>query len=199
VAEPITRLMCSLVNDGGSCVVVTSADRARDRPHPPVWVVGGAMEQRYTAWYDVPTLELIEARPRMLAGLRAAGVGLADVDLVTIYDHFPIGVIEALECLGFCEPGEGGAFVEERCGMGPGRLPVSPHGGCQSHSHNMVPYNHNIVEAVRQFRGDVPDRCPGGRSHTYDPAVCRQVRDPRLAIACGPLTGTFSYAILAKD
>ena len=198
VAEPITRLMCSLVNDGGSCVVVTSAERARDCRHDPVWVIGGAMEQYYSTWYDVPSLELLRSRPRMLRGFTDAGVTHDDIDLVNIYDHYPIGVIEALECLGFCDVGDGGPFVTGQCGLGDGRLPVSPHGGCQSHSHNMVPYNHNIVEAVRQFRGDVPDNCPGGH-HTHDPATCRKVRDPRLAVACGPLTGVFSYALLAKD
>lgn len=201
VAEPITRLMCSLVNDGGSCVVLTAADRARDCPSPPVWLLGGAIEQRYSTWYNVPTLEMLGTRDRMAAALARCGIRHSDVDLVTVYDHFPIGVLMALECLGFCAVGEGGPFVAGECGLAPGQLPVSPHGGCQAHSHNMVPYNHTIVEVVRQFRNDVPDRCPEVPSgtHTHDPAQCRKVRSPRLGVACGPLTGVFSFAALAPD
>ncbi len=201
IADPFTLLMCALVNDGGSCVVVTSADRARDCPHPPVWLLGGATEQRFSTYYNVPTLDMLEARPRMVEAVGRAGIDHADVDLLSVYDHFAIGPVMAVEAAGFCPVGDGGAFVADHCGFGDGRLPLSPHGGCQSHSHNMVPYNHTVIEVVRQFRGDVPDRCPGWADdrHTYDRALCRRVTDPQLAVVCGPMTGVFSMAVLAKD
>ena len=73
ISDPFTLLMCSLVNDGGSCVVVTTAERARDCRHQPVWVLGGAMEQRYTSYYEVPTLEPLLTRKRMMAAFVRAG------------------------------------------------------------------------------------------------------------------------------
>ena len=91
--------------------------------------------------------------------------------------------------------------MEERGGFGEGRLPISTHGGCQSHSHNMCPYNHSVIGVVRQFRNDVPDRCPGWSEgvHTYDRTICRKVRDPKVGVACGPITGIFSFALLVRD
>ncbi|HVX19717.1 MAG TPA: thiolase family protein [Acidimicrobiales bacterium] len=201
IADPFTLLMCALVNDGGSCVVVTSGDRARDCRHRPVWVLGGAVEQRFSTYYNVPTLDMLASRPRMVEAVRRAGVAHDEVDLLSVYDHFAIGPVMAVEAAGFCPVGDGGAFVADHCGFGDGRLPLSTHGGCQSHSHNMVPYNHTIVEVVRQFRGDVPDRCPGWADddHTFDRSLCRRVADPRLAVVCGPMTGVFSTAVLARD
>ena len=43
-----------------------------------------------------------------------AGVTHDDIDLCMIYDSFTITVLATLENLGFCKPGEGGAFVGGR-------------------------------------------------------------------------------------
>jgi acetyl-CoA acetyltransferase len=200
VADPLTLLMCSLVNDGGSCVIVTSADRAKDCRHQPVWVLSGGIECYYTSYQEPPTLAPLQSRSRMLAAFDRAGVVHDDVDLVTTYDHFASGVVLEYEATGFCEIGEGGPFITENIGLDD-RFPVSPDGGCLGYSHNINPYNFKIIEVVRQFRDDVPDRCPGWAhgEHTYDRNLCRKIRDPRLAVACGPMTGTFSMALLAKD
>ena len=40
-----------------------------------------------------------------------AGVGPEDVDVAMLYDAFTINTVLFLEDLGFCEKGEGGAFV----------------------------------------------------------------------------------------
>jgi hypothetical protein len=48
----------------------------------------------------------------------------------------------------------------------------------------------------------VPDLCPGWRAgvHTYDRAICRKVRDPKLGVGCGPLTdGRHAFVLLARD
>ena len=199
VADPFTLLMCSLVNDGGSCVIVTTAERARDCRHQPVWVLGGAMEQRYTSYYEVPTLEPLLTRPRMLRAFQRAGVRHDEVDQVSLYDHFASGIIMELEALGFCEVGEGGPFVAEQAGFG--GLPLSTDGGCLAHSHPGNPYNMKIVESVRQLRNQVRDLCPDCDRgvHTYDRAVCRKVRQPRVAVVAGPMTGVFSCVLLGVD
>jgi acetyl-CoA acetyltransferase len=199
IADPFTLLMCSLVNDGGSCVVVTTAERARDCRHRPVWVLGGAMEQRYTSYYEVPTLEPLRTRPRMVRAFERAGVDHSDVDLVALYDHFASGVIMELEAMGFCQPGEGGPFVAEQAGFG--GLPLSTDGGCLGHSHPGNPYNMKIIEAVRQLRGQVADLCPDWRRgvHTFDRTRCRKVPGARVAAVAGPMTGVFSCALLAVD
>ena len=76
---------------------------------------------------------------------------------------------------------------------------MSTDGGCLAYSHPMNPYNFKAIECVRQFRNQVEDDCPEWAKgvHTYDRDICRKIRDPSLAVACGPLTSTFSMAILA--
>ncbi|MBY8821018.1 thiolase family protein [Sphingomonas colocasiae] len=201
IADPFTQPMCSLVNDGASCIVVTSAERARDCRHAPVWVLGGAFETRSNSYFEAPSLGMMESRPRMIDGFARAGVVHDDVDIVMCYDHFVHGPIIQFETLGFCAPGEGGDYVPVAMQLD-GAHPGSLDGGNLAYSHNGVPYNFKPIEIVRQFRGDTPDLCPGWREgiHTYDRNLCRKVRDPRLAIGCAPMTdGRHGFAILAKD
>jgi hypothetical protein len=66
----------------------------------------------------------------------------------------------------------------------------------------MIPYNFKQIEVVKQFRNLVEDLCPGWArgEHTYDRSLCRKVRDPKLAVGCGPLTDArHAFTILAKD
>jgi acetyl-CoA acetyltransferase len=201
IADPLTQPMCSLVNDGGSCIVVTSAERARDCRHPPVWVIGGAAETHGNSYYEAPSLRMLESRPLMIEGFRRAGVAHDDTDIVMCYDHFAHGPILQMEGLGFCEVGEGGAYVPGVMGLD-AKHPICPDGGNLAYSHNMVPYNFKQIEVVKQFRGQVEDLCPGWREgvHTYDRKICRAVRDPKLAVGCGPLTDArHAFTLLAKD
>jgi len=201
IAEPFTQPMCSLVNDGASCIVVTGAERARDCRHAPVWVLGGAMEYMGNSYYEAPSLALMDGRRRMIEGFARAGIRHDDTDIVMCYDHFAHAPIMQMETLGFCEPGEGGEYALEVMGLD-SRHPVCPDGGNLSYSHNMIPYNFKEIEIVRQFRNDVPDLCPGAAQgvHTYDRAICRKVREPKLAVACGPQTEErHSFVLLARD
>lgn len=201
IADPFTQPMCSLVNDGASCIVVTSAERARDCRQAPVWVLGGAFETRSNSYFEAPSLGMMQSRPRMIEGFARAGVRHDDVDIVMCYDHFAHGPIIQLETLGFCAPGEGGAYAPEAMRID-GAHPGSLDGGNLAYSHNGVPYNFKPIEIVRQFRGDTPDLCPGWREgiHTHDPALCRKVADPRLAVGCAPMTdGRHGFVLLAKD
>jgi acetyl-CoA acetyltransferase len=79
-----------------------------------------------------------------MAGLRPDHIHVAE-----IYDSFTITVLIALEDLGFCPKGEGGAFVASGAIRLGGRLPVNTHGGQLSYSAGHGQY---IVEAVRQLR-----------------------------------------------
>jgi acetyl-CoA acetyltransferase len=164
VAEPFRSLDCSLISDGGTAFVMTSLERARDLPHPPVRVAGiglaSAAETQagyFTQHAPYPATPAAKSAPRALA---QAGVGAADVDLVELYDCFTITSLIQLEECGFCGRGEAAAFVEGgRIGPG-GSLPVNTHGGLLSHSY-MVGAEH-VVEAVRQLRGDRGDgQVPG--------------------------------------
>jgi acetyl-CoA acetyltransferase len=88
-----------------------------------------------------------------------AGASPADVRLAMLYDCFTITVLIELEDLGFCKPGESGAFVESGAIRHGGVLPVNTHGGLLSHGHPGRPGGiFHIIEAVRQLRGACGER-----------------------------------------
>jgi acetyl-CoA C-acetyltransferase len=169
IASPLHLLDCCIISDGGGAVVVTSLERAKDLKKEPITLMGcgEAVCHRELSAPDILTIAAKQSGDRAFA---MAGVGRDDVDLCTIYDSFTITVLVTLECLGFCKPGEGGAFVEEgRIGLA-GALPVNPDGGGLSSNHPGMRGIFLVIEAVRQLRGE----CAG-----------RQVEDPRLACVHG--------------
>jgi acetyl-CoA acetyltransferase len=89
-----------------------------------------------------------------------AALGPADVDVAFLYDAFTPLVIIGVEDFGFCRRGEGGAFVASGAVDWPaGRLPVNTNGGqlCEAHLDGI----NNLVEAVRQLRGDAVSQVKG--------------------------------------
>jgi acetyl-CoA acetyltransferase len=165
IADPLHLLDCSLVSDGGSAVVLCSAERAADLPHDPVYILGageGHSHEHISAARSLTTSAAREAGERAYA---MAGLGPADMDFAQLYDCFTPTVLVELEDLGFCAKGEGGAFVDSGA-IGPGGdLPVNTHGGLLSHSHPGNPGSmFALTESVRQLRGAAGERqVPGAR------------------------------------
>jgi len=159
IADPLHLLDCSLVSDGGAAVVMTSAERARNFRHPPVYLLGageGHSHEHISQARSLTTSAAADAGRRAFA---MAGLGPNDVDLAQLYDCFTPVVLIELEDLGFCAKGEGGAFVAAG-NIGPGgALPVNTHGGLLSHSHPGNPGSmFALTEAVLQLRGQAGER-----------------------------------------
>ncbi len=96
-----------------------------------------------------------------MSGRRAfemAGVGRDTIDLVECYDSFTITVLMTLEALGFCKPGEGGAFVSGQRTAPGGAFPMNTNGGGLSYCHPGMYGIFLLIEAVRQLRGDAGER-----------------------------------------
>lgn len=156
VVEPFHLLDCCLISDGGVCVIVTSAERAKDLKKPPVLIAG--MGQSYTTqnmeredWWYVP-----HQKEALVRAFTMAGVGPKDIDVAQLYDNFTMSVLLWLEHAGFCGVGEAGPFVEGgRIQLG-GELPINTAGGNLSESY-MEGWLH-IVEGVRQIRGECGPR-----------------------------------------
>ncbi|MEM6774383.1 MAG: thiolase family protein [Pseudomonadota bacterium] len=159
IADPLRLLDCSLVSDGGSAVVMTSAERARDLARPPVYLLGvgeGHVHEHISAARSLTTSAAKEAGERAYA---MAGVGAAEMDFAQLYDCFTPTVLVELEDLGFCAKGEGGEFAASGA-LGPGgSLPVNTHGGLLSHSHAGNPGSmFALTESIWQLRHSAGER-----------------------------------------
>lgn len=159
IASPLRQRDCCLVTDGGGALVITSATRARDLPGKPVYVMGIAESHahHYTPfdtadWLDTNVAGTAEA------ALRMADVAREDIDVVQIYDHFTIGVLQSLEELGFCGRGEAGDFVAGGALAPGGRFPINTSGGGLSYGHPGMFGIFLVIEAVRQLRGECGER-----------------------------------------
>ncbi len=169
VSSPLHLLDCCIITDGGGAVVVTTAERARDARTPPVYVLGGSEACCHTGMgrRDLTDMAARQSGPRAMA---MAGVTHQDINLCMLYDSFTITVLETLENLGFCKPGEGGTFVQNgRIGLG-GALPVNTDGGGLSSNHPGMRGIFLVIEATKQLRGECGPR---------------QVKDCRIALCHG--------------
>jgi len=158
IADPFTKLQCCIRSDGGGAVVVTSADRARDLAKPPVWVLGQGSVSSHTTMSEWDDFTLSPAAVSGRLAFQRAGVSPSDVDVCNFYDAFTIMIPMTFEALGFCERGEGGAFVSDgKLRLG-GALPTNTDGGGLSACHPGMRGVFLLVEAVRQLRGEAGGR-----------------------------------------
>ena len=155
LADPLRVEDCCLISDGGGAFVMTTAERARDTPKPPVIAagVGQARSKSGSYWSQQPDFT---ATPQVFCAPKAfemAGITAADVDVLALYDPFTIAALMQIEDMGFCAKGEGGPFVEgSRLDFDGGALPYNTHGGMLSHAY-VLGIAH-VIELVRQLRGE---------------------------------------------
>jgi acetyl-CoA acetyltransferase len=164
IAWPFTKLMCCLVTDGGGALILTSAERARDFPQKPVYVLGTGES------VETPMVSQMEdfasSKAFRVSGKKAfeeAGIGHADVDHLMIYDAFAHLPLYGLEDLGFCKPGEAAGFVNGRNTAPGGKLPLNTNGGGLSYMHSGMYGMYALQESVRQMRGVAPAQVPGAK------------------------------------
>lgn len=169
IVAPIRLFDCSLVGDGAICVIVAAADQTVARK-PPIWITGvqGVHASRDTFIFAPRGLgmaqqsakRLTRSEARSHGAYRMAGVSPDDIDVLGVYDSFSPLPIYTLEDFGFCEAGEGLAWVQAgRVGLG-GELPTNTNGGQLSHA--QLNGWGQIRELVTQLRGEASGRQVAG-------------------------------------
>ncbi len=155
ISDPLHRLDCCVITDGGGAIVVVAPEIAAKLKRPKIKLLG-ASEFIKTQMGGKVDLTYSGARFTGKAAFEEAGVKPSDIKYASIYDSFTITVLMQLEDLGFCEKGKGGAFVADgNLISGTGKLPFNTDGGglCSNHPANRGGLT-KVLEAVRQLRGE---------------------------------------------
>ncbi|MCR9213258.1 MAG: thiolase domain-containing protein [Proteobacteria bacterium] len=155
IADPLHRLDCCVISDGGGALVVVAPEIADQIKRPKVKLLGAgeAPKHQMGGRIDLTYSAAVHSGP---IAFEEAGVTPADIKYASIYDSFTISVLIQLEDLGFCAKGEGGKFVADgNLISGTGKLPFNTDGGglCNNHPGNRGGMT-KVIEAVRQLRGE---------------------------------------------
>ena len=155
VADPLHRLDCCVISDGGGAIIVARPEVAKSLKRPLVKIIGAgeAPKHQMGGEIDLTYSGAVWSGPK---AFEEAEVKPADIKYASIYDSFTITVVMQIEDLGFCEKGQGGRFVSDgNLISGTGKLPFNTDGGglCNNHPSNRGGLT-KVVEAVRQLRGE---------------------------------------------
>jgi acetyl-CoA acetyltransferase len=166
IVDPLGKLDCCLVTDGGAAVVMTRSDRAKDTKNTPIYLLGAAMEHHHRMVSEMPDLVRTSAIDSSQRAFKMSSYKATDMDSIQLYDAFTINTLLFLEDLGFCKKGEAIELVKNN-NIGPsGSLKVNTNGGGLSCVHPGMYGLFVTLEAIRQLRnsaGDnVGERSDGG-------------------------------------
>lgn len=164
VTLPLKLLDCSPITDGGACVILAPADRAREFTDTPIIIKGTGQASDALSLHDRSTLTSLRAAVHAAdEAYKMAGIGPKDIDLAEVHDCFTIAEIMAIEDLGFCKKGEGGKITEEGETALDGRIPINTSGGLKGKGHPVGATGiAQTVEIVTQLRGEAGKRQVSG-------------------------------------
>ncbi|WP_205960448.1 thiolase family protein [Ramlibacter henchirensis] len=169
ISDPIHLFDCVMPCAGAEAFLVMREERARDLGLPHV-LVRGAIE-RHNAYAEDPVMVRGGWRMDRDDLYAQAGAKPADVDFIQTYDDYPVIVMLQFEDLGFCEKGEGPAFVREQSLTFDGSFPNNTTGGQLSCGQAGAAGGFlGMTEAIRQLT---------------DQAGSRAVRDAKLGLVTG--------------
>ena len=157
IVDPLGKLDCCLVTDGGAAVVMTRSDRAKDTKNTPIYLLGAAMEHHHRMVSEMPDLVRTSAIDSSQRAFKMSSYKATDMDSIQLYDAFTINTLLFLEDLGFCKKGEAIELVKNN-NIGPsGSLKVNTNGGGLSCVHPGMYGLFVTLEAIRQLRNSAGD------------------------------------------
>ena len=184
IAYPFHLLECCLVTDGGGALILTKAERAKDFPQKPVYIMGTGESVETPMVSQMK--DLTSSQAFRIAGadaFKSSGISHGDVDHLMVYDAFAHLPIWGLEDLGFCERGEAAGFIEDGNTRPGGKLPLNTNGGGLSYMHSGMYGMYALQESVRQMRGTAPAQVPDA-----EVSVCLGVGGMFAASGCIVMT-----------
>ncbi len=186
VSWPLTRAMCAPIGDGAAGALLVSERRLRELPaaarERAVRVAATALSGGKYRSLDEPGLSRVAAQK----AYAQAGLGPEAIDVAEVHDATAFCELYQAEMLGFCEEGQGGAFVESGATTLGGRLPINTSGGLVSKGHPVGATGLSMIaELTEQLRGEAGARQVPG-AHTalaengggvvgFDEAACSVV------------------------
>jgi len=180
ISEPIHLFDCVMPCAGAEAFLVMSEERAKDHGLAHV-LVHGAIE-RHNAYADDPVLVRGGWRVDRDELYAQAGVSVDAIDFVQTYDDYPVVVMLQFEDLGFCDKGEGPAFVRAKALTHDGDFPNNTSGGQLSAGQAGCAGGFlGMTEAIRQLTDEAGDRTVAGAQIglvagfgmvTYDRCLC---------------------------
>ena len=160
IVEPFHLYDCCQENDGAAAIILVSAERAKDLPHRPAYVLGAVSGSHHRVGAPVhndplyATSSFTTVAPRLYD---MAQVTPADVDVVQSYENFTGGVLMAVVEHGFCEAEAANEFFTlDNLSAPDGGFPLNTSGGNLAEA-----YMHGLgltIEAIRQIRGTSPNQ-----------------------------------------
>ncbi|EID11786.1 thiolase C-terminal domain-containing protein [Mycolicibacterium phlei] len=163
IREPLCLLDMDPAVDGADAFIVTTAERARDLPLPPVLINAAVLGAVRHNEEDQTVGLRHHGQHVVIEALKAKGdFWIDDIDVYFPYDGFTPITLNWIDNAGWCEPGEAGAFLKDNWDdenqrvLINGRIPVNPHGG--SLGEGATQASGHIREAVHQLQGVAGDR-----------------------------------------
>ena len=170
VVEPFRLFDICQVSNSGRAFVMTTAERARDCKHRPVYVLGVGQDHPVTSiaqsnFMAGPT----GAKESGKEAFRMADITIKDIDACQIYDCYTYTLELEMMDYGFYGPGEGKDFFANGRTAPGGELPVNTSGGLLSEAYQMS-FTH-VTEAVVQLQGRAGERQLGPATRTREPEI----------------------------
>jgi acetyl-CoA C-acetyltransferase len=159
ITSPLKMYDACANADGSSCMILASADVAKNICKKPVWIAGmGAATDTMTMSGRKSLTGLSCASDAAKQAYKMAGVTPQDIDVAEVHDCFTISELLAYEDLGFAKPGEGFKLIEEKQTYADGTIPVNVDGGLLSKGHPIGATGGSQVRTiVRQLRGEATE------------------------------------------